>query len=499
MVSADRVNRTSDDGSALFHSSESCSLLIELEDSHLKRYPHFDSPLSLSEAHTMVNDPEAVAHHAFMPFLQDEKKPKKFRSKERKTRSLRSAARRDAVIYAAYRIRLAKYYEEELERNQLNASVLAYRKIPKTNGDGGKSNIEHAYEAVREIQQRGDCVAIKLDISKFFENIDHGILKKRWCQVLGVDALPKDHWQVYRAITRYSWVQRDEVYERLDIMREHEFRDGSSVRVPDRRKVDIQLCTGTVFREKIAGKGIGFTSLIKVNRETHGIPQGSPISDVLANLYLLDFDLELSKFARDRGGSYRRYSDDILLILPGGSEIGESARDYVIDAIPRFGKKLKIQPQKTSLIVYENTGQRQRAYDVDEPARYDGLEYLGFRFDGYRLWLRQSTVSGYRRKVIKLLKHAAFAEVRRYPDRSALEVCDGINWQKLEEKIGRIEDFTAYSSGQKRKRTFWSYAKRAERCFGHQLGCRILQQVKYRDWMRDRLIDYVERYQRKMS
>ena len=47
-----------------------------------------------------------------------------------------------------------------------------------------------------------------------------------------------------------------------------------------------------------------------------GIPQGSPISAVLANIYMLDFDYEINKYLESIGGIYRRYSDDMVAICP---------------------------------------------------------------------------------------------------------------------------------------------------------------------------------------
>src|SRR5690606_31674233 len=49
-----------------------------------------------------------------------------------------------------------------------------------------------------------------------------------------------------------------------------------------------------------------------------GIPQGLPISAVLANLYMYDADQRIQQSIRKLGGTYRRYSDDILLIVPNG-------------------------------------------------------------------------------------------------------------------------------------------------------------------------------------
>jgi len=69
--------------------------------------------------------------------------------------------------------------------------------------------------------------------------------------------------------------------------------------------------------------------------KTHGIPQGSPISDLLANMYLLNFDCAVRKILDALGGSYLRYSDDILLVAPGGEKEGKALADEIRELITR--------------------------------------------------------------------------------------------------------------------------------------------------------------------
>lgn len=67
-----------------------------------------------------------------------------------------------------------------------------------------------------------------------------------------------------------------------------------------------QIKCPKVFREKVK------SHLSKQNE--NGIPQGTTISDVIANMYMIDFDILMKKFATKYGGYYKRYSDDILYI-----------------------------------------------------------------------------------------------------------------------------------------------------------------------------------------
>ena len=96
---------------------------------------------------------------------------------KQKTRELRYAARRDAYIFAYYRFRLSIAYEATLKDWDLADKVLAYRKIPDPAGKGGKCNIHFARDAFLKIQELETCCAIALDISDYFESLDHETLK----------------------------------------------------------------------------------------------------------------------------------------------------------------------------------------------------------------------------------------------------------------------------------------------------------------------------------
>ncbi len=50
---------------------------------------------------------------------------------------------------------------------------------------------------------------------------------------------------------------------------------------------------------------------------TKGVPQGLSLSNILANLYLRDFDNKMKTFEQDNSSgvlAYHRYVDDILII-----------------------------------------------------------------------------------------------------------------------------------------------------------------------------------------
>jgi hypothetical protein len=189
----------------------------------LKHYPHFDAPLSLANITKLVSEPDSVRRNKFYPFLRYTQtwqpyrtsRPGKPGKPERKTRPIRYASRRDAYIFSYYRHLLVEPYERLLAANNLSESIIAYRKLRQPAG-GGKSNIELARDAFDNIRQLGNCAAVALDISSFFESLDHAILKAQWLRVIGESRFPQDHAAVFKAVTRYAVVDISEAYERLE-------------------------------------------------------------------------------------------------------------------------------------------------------------------------------------------------------------------------------------------------------------------------------------------
>jgi len=438
----------------------------------LKNYPHFDAPLSIEAATALATDPARVCSHAFHPLLlfREEWWPfgRKAKTDEKKSRKIRYAARGDAYIYSYYRHFLSKSYERRLVEFGIADSVIAYRKIPATPLSGGKCNIHFAAEAFSAVARLGNCCAVALDISKFFESIDHARLKRVWCGLLDVERLPDDHWAVFKAITRYAEVDRDLAYERLGFARRR--HNGGWEYCRSKQEMAIQLCSPSDFRSKIAGAN----GLIAPNKNAFGIPQGAPLSDLLANAYLIDFDVAMAKYARDRGGLYLRYSDDILIVLPGDGRAGRGARNYASKLIKQAGERLIIKPEKSSTVAFRTDNGRV-TYKCVQGRRRNGLEYLGFRFDGEHVFLRDSTLANLNRKMAKALGAEAVALVRRYRGKDEAFLLSRLNIDRVMQKFGRVEDFDP-SEGPDAW-TFWSYARRATSILGER-GAPIFGQLK---------------------
>lgn len=82
-----------------------------------------------------------------------------------------------------------------------------------------------------------------------------------------------------------------------------------------------------------------------VRRETEGgSPQGGPLSPLLANLYLNEFDQEV----KSRGVTVMRYADDIVVLAKSkraATRLLESGRTYLENRL-----KLKMNTQKSKVV-----------------------------------------------------------------------------------------------------------------------------------------------------
>lgn len=457
----------------------------QLKNSDLKRYPHFDQVLKPDEIVALVTNPVRVAQNSFFPLLRYTKRWQPFRhgkdsGKPRpkpKDRPIRYAARRDAYIFAYYRHLLSAPYEAALERLGIGHCPVAYRRIPtETDGRRGKCNIQFSREAIQRIRELGDCYAIAVDISSYFESIDHERLKELWCRLLGVGRLPADHFAVFKNITRYRVVDRVSAYRRLGFYGVKSFTNGGhpidGYLVPY-KDIPTQLCSPHDFRQKILGENGQYDSLVEPNKEPYGIPQGAPISDLLANLYLIDFDVEMNALAVGLGGTYVRYSDDILLILPVTERVAQQVMDEMPSRIRKYGAQLVIKPEKSSMVRYVTEGDGQRCELISGKGK-NGLEYLGFRYDGRNVFLRDSTISNLYRKVASVARNHAETTVKRYPGKCHSELCQMFNFQEFTKRFGRVEGFEPSSTN--KTWTFWTYVVRATDEFG-PLGNKIRGQV----------------------
>lgn len=161
---------------------------------------------------------------------------------------------------------------------------------------------------------------------------------------------------------------------------------------------DFKTFKGVFFANK--RRGLQETTrhrAVEKNISPQGIPQGSAISAVFANIYMLAFDKNVHEYVKSCQGLYMRYSDDFIIILPG-SDDGIFRGQYQkirseIDKLP----SLVLESKKTQVYQY-SAGVMLNCNESFIPggiAGKDALDYLGFTFDGKEVTLRDKTVSKY--------------------------------------------------------------------------------------------------------
>lgn len=386
----------------------------------LKTYKHFDHIFDFArfgeKIKDLVSDPtlKKIHSHSFVPHVKVLTKTPRYKFDEQldsfeletKIRPISFSSHFDSYIYSFYSYALTEKYQAYVRAKGFDSVVLAYR-----SDLGGDSNIQFAksaFDAVSEmIKKHGSCVAIGLDITGYFDNIDHALLKNKWCEVIEQDELPIDQYKIFKSLTKYSYVGKASLMKHFNFNEDKQKWSTLLDIVPNsiigrgyKEKMDLIRRRGLVVRNNPKNEADGSIS-------HRGIPQGSPMSAVLSNIYLLDFDKWLYTRSKYMGFRYFRYCDDLLIICkPGDAEILNA--DIVGDIKAKY--KLRIQEKKTELIEFRpNSSGAIRGFNIKtknglktskatEQRYYKNLQYLGFEFNGSNIYVRPGSLSRYFRK-----------------------------------------------------------------------------------------------------
>lgn len=438
-----------------------------MEDEWLKfkKYPHIGKPLTKKKdsgwVKEYVTNPESIANHKFVPLLHRTLTQRKYRPaknapknsggkrqrtvNDKKQRHIFFPSHLDSIVYGYYSFLLTVKYEEYLKDKPYGSVAVAYRKIPIGNGQSGnKSNIEFAFEALKFIENNKTrkLSIIVADITSFFDNLNHRLLHKQWKRILKTDNLPDDHYAVYKNLVAKKYVNENELYKRfkdkLLIERfkphdtsEKELKRKHVSKIYNMRNENVvAFCTNEEFFNEA-------TDLIRIDKpfkdtiresagkeELKGIPQGTPISATLANVYMLDFDERVYEAASNpsRNAYYQRYSDDLIVVCD------QKDQDYfynlIIDEI-ELKASLDIQRKKTNIYRYELKDDSEFTGGILEDGKVNSnkqLEYLGFMYDGSKVRVKTAGFSKFYRNMKRSFRRGAhFAKKAHIPSDSLFE------------------------------------------------------------------------------
>lgn len=372
-----------------------------------KFYAHFDYRTDINQQREYISDAGKVERHGFWPFIHYKKCTVKYSKKKGKVPKMRDicyASHIDRCIYQYYSFVLSSAYNERTVHDGISDVAVAYRT------DLHESNIQFSKRTFDFIREKSPVYVMIGDFTGFFDNLDHAYLKKQWCSLLGVDRLPMDQYKVFKSVTAYSKVELTELL-RLN---------GLENTKADRKKLNKmdRVLTREQFKKN--------RSIIQKNTDSYGIPQGSPISGVLANIYMLDVDKRINDAVKSLGGMYIRYSDDFMIVIPDnlGTDVPKELLQIatIIDQVP----KLQLEPDKTQYYRYEkgvlcNCG-KDFHKAADDSKRV--INFLGFSFDGSRIRVRAKTISKYYYRMYRKAKNVA--KMRGQPIRGKTAGCKNL-------------------------------------------------------------------------
>jgi RNA-directed DNA polymerase len=346
--------------------------------------------------------------HAFSPFLKILLKTPRYKDQtgegdyelESKIRPICFASHLDSLIFGYYSYALSKKYEGYIKANGFSDCILAYRT------DLQKCNIQFSKEIFDYVRSHGNCTALALDIKGYFDNIDHKVLKETWSKIIGGN-LPEDQYKIFKALTRYSYVSKKSILKKYKI---NLTRLGRKDKIPQNL---LSLLPGGKDIEKfkrLREDKLIVTNLKKGDRQ-YGIPQGSALSALLSNIYLIDYDKVLFKKSIEENFLYRRYCDDIIIVCD--TKKAMELQKFAIDTIKEH-YFLTIQDKKVEITEFKpNSKGIMRAFNkkkmieheisetavLNEGKYYKSLQYLGFEFNGQNVFIRGSSLSRYFRKM----------------------------------------------------------------------------------------------------
>jgi len=383
-------------------------------------YPHFSNrtPLSIRKDVTRyISDSKKVSQHSFYPLIFKEIKQRRFKESDfngeirrshkklkkgavvsnTKIREILYATHIDAHVYSYYTQKIiTPKYEEYLKRNALlSDSITAYRQIETDDKLKHKNNVHFAKDVFDEIKRRKNCVALVLDIENFFPSLNHKKLKLAWAKILGNKSLSKDHFNLFKAITRFSYVKLNDLKTKQGHFDEKE--------LAKHRKSGKHTFFDSIHELLDSDIIIHKNQKLNKKKELVGIPQGLPISALLANIYMLTFDeAVINELTLKKDVFYRRYSDDIVLLCKENQI--DLVEDFVIKEVEKI--ELKISKEKTERTLFKISNGRLQSFKKDgcNLKKNIPLNYLGFEFYGYQTLIKSKNLSKFYREMKETVK-----------------------------------------------------------------------------------------------
>lgn len=349
-----------------------------------KYYVHLDTKKHHKNYERLIKDIKWVKQHGFYPFIHFNMKLDKYirdhngdKYLKHKRRDIYYSAHIDRFIYEYYGNRLNDKYNIYAKKSGIDEVSIAYR-----NCKHNKSNIDFAKEVFEFIVKNEAAYIFVGDFSEFFDTLDHKYLKTQIKKVNGNNSLDDADYAIFKNLTRFTYVEMEDIEKY------------KKSKIKDMRHLTKYFDTEEFQKFK--------KNNLKKHTKDYGIPQGSAISSIYANIYMIDFDKNINHYISKLGGIYRRYSDDIIIVVPTNfsneylKEV-QKIQEFIFTEKDKI-KNLKLNKDKTKEYFYENG----KINNIS--GKSDIIDYLGFCFDGCNVSIREKSVFKFYYRAYKKIK-----------------------------------------------------------------------------------------------
>jgi len=279
----------------------------------------------------------------------------------RRVKSNKGSAGIDRVSIEIFEYNAQIYLQElhlSLKEQRYNPQPVKRVYIPKA---GGKRRPLGIPVVKDRIVQTAIKMVIEPIYEKEFLDMSYGFRPKRGCKdaLREVDYLLKDG---------YTWVVDADLQSYFDTIPHDNLMRLLEEKISDQSLLNL---VHTYLKQNIID---GVKNWIPIA----GTPQGAVLSPLLANIYLHPMDVMLT----DLGLKVVRYADDFVILSKTQKE-AEIALEKVKEWVTKFG--LTLHPDKTHIGNALIKGQ--------------GFEFLGYRFEAGKRFVRKKSLKSFRDKV----------------------------------------------------------------------------------------------------
>lgn len=360
-----------------------------------KYYTHFDFKKNHRDYEQRVKNINWVEKHGFYPFIHFQIEMNKYTNDsdgnkyiKHKERDIYYSGHIDRFIFQYYGNRLNDKYNLYAKQNGINKVSTAYR-----NNTGGKCNIDFAKEIFEFIVNSNSAYILVGDFSKFFDKLDHKYLKEQLKIINENKSLDSADYAIYKNLIHFSYLEAEDIErEQEKILREILPMERSiSPQKNGRFKVELRKQMRELDKYFETKEFHEFKNRnLKKHRKKYGIPQGSSISSVYANVYMIQFDKKINDYVTSIGGMYRRYCDDIVIVIPM-NEADKQLNKYediskIVFGIKNTVPNLNLNLEKTEQFFFLDSNLEKLYGDSSL------LNYLGFTFDGKKIRIRDKSL-----------------------------------------------------------------------------------------------------------